>query len=117
MTTREGERRKLVFINLANGASPESIMSALKMSRAEVERDFQFVAKKIRAYRFARGMPFTPCTSVAEARANKAILLHTVERLNLDVSADHEVKTLPFDVNPGGNLSEAEQKMLEMRLR
>lgn len=114
---KDGERRRLVFTNLANGLSVEAVMVALHMSEAEVLADFEFVSKKIRSYRFERIMPLIPLGTIAAARANRVEALYTMSRLNLGVEPVYsKIETLPF-MDGSGSISEAEQKMLEMRMR
>ncbi len=76
-----GERRKLIFANVANGVEYEDIMAAFQMSRLEVDQDVQFVAKKIREYRFRRGLPPLFCDTVPDIRYNRLALLDTLKKL------------------------------------
>jgi len=115
---RDGERRKLVFTNLANGLPVERIMAAMRMSEAEVLADFNFVCRKLRSYKFERQMPPTPCSTVAEVRANRVDLLFTLTRLNADTDPTFsKIETLPFSPGGSGGISEAERVMFEMQVR
>ncbi len=76
-----GDRRKLIFVNVANGVEYEDIMVAFQMSRLEVNQDVQFVAKKIREYRFRRGLPPLFCDTVPDIRYNRLALLDTLGKL------------------------------------
>lgn len=50
---QKGERRRLVFTNIANGVPLPDVMAAFKMSELEVTNDLQFVLRKIKEYRYA----------------------------------------------------------------
>ena len=76
-----GEKRKLIFSNVANGVPDENIMAAFKISREELLRETDFVTRKIREYRFRRGLPPLPCDTLAEIRYNHLALLETVSKL------------------------------------
>lgn len=76
-----GDRRKLIFANVANGVEYKDIMVAFQMSRLEVEQDVRFVAKKIREYRFRRGLPPLFCDTVPDIRYNRLALLDTLKKL------------------------------------
>jgi hypothetical protein len=109
--------RKLIFTNLANSVPMRQVMAAFGRSEKEVMAEFEFVAKKIRSYRFERGMPFAACMTIRDAQKNAALLLHTLERLNLSTEPKFaKVETLPFDMATG-RVSQAEAKLLEMRMK
>lgn len=113
-----GERRKLVFANLANGVPLPHVMEAFHLSELEVMADFRFIAGKIRSYRFERIMPPIPCDTIAEARADHVELLHTLARINADKDPTFgTIHTLPLEVRPDGRPSMAEAKLMEMRLK
>lgn len=115
---RDGERRKLVFENLALGHPVPVVMEALHLSEAEVMADFRFVAAKLRSYRFERSMPPLDVSTIALARNRRVEALFTLTRMNMDKAPTFsKIETLPYTANTGGAMSEAEQKMLEMRMR
>lgn len=76
-----GERRKSIFVNVANGVPKEGIMAAFKLSREEVDREVAFVAKKVREYRFQRREPPVECESELDIRFNRIVLLQTLHKL------------------------------------
>lgn len=113
-----GERRKLVFHNLALGHPVPTVMAALKLSEKEVLADFDFVARKIRSYRFERDMPPLDVSTIDKARNNRVAALFTLTRMNADKDPKYSrIESLPFTPDTGGRMSEAEQAMLEMRMR
>lgn len=113
-----GERRRLVFHNIAVGHSVPAVMAALQMSEKEVEDDLAFVVRKLRSYRFERGMPLIPLGGIAEIRANRVDALYTLSRLNAGKDpAFSRIETLPFLADNGGKMSDAELKLLELRMR
>ena len=112
-----GERRKLVFANLLNGIPVEQVMVAFKLSAKEVMDDFHFIGRKVRSYRFERGMPFVLCDTIENAKANRADILFTLTRINPDKEPlFSRIEMLPFEVGVG-RPSAAEQKLLEIRMR
>lgn len=107
-----GERRRLVFSNLLNGVSIEQLMATFKLSAKEVMDDFDFVARKIRSYRFERGQPFLLCDTIANASGAREALLFTLTRINTDTDPKFShIQTLPFEPTMG---SAAVQKMQEI---
>lgn len=83
-----GERRRLIFSNVANGVHDENIMAAFKVSREEVLREAAFVARKIREYRFRRGLPPIDCDTPTEIRFNRLALLETLSKIgNMSLSS------------------------------
>lgn len=113
----DGERRRLVFTNLVNGLPVARVMEAFKLSEKEVLVDFAFVSLKLRSYRFERAMPILKCSTIAEARDYRLDCLWTLQRCNLDKLPGHgPIETLPFDPTQG-QMSLAEQRLLEARLR
>jgi hypothetical protein len=54
MTENEslGCDRRLIFENVANGVPIETIMATFLRSRLEVQKEVEFVARKITEYRF-----------------------------------------------------------------
>ena len=112
----DGERRKLVFTNLLNGVPMAAIKEAFHLSEAEVMADFHFAIAKVRSYRFERALPVIDCDTLSKAQANREMLLHNITRLNLGVQPVYSrVGTLPLEQS--GGMSQAEQMMLEMRMR
>lgn len=77
------ERRKLIFQNLVNGVPQEALRETFQATDKEIGGIFEYVTRKVRSYRFERGMPFVKCDTVDAARRNQALVLHTLERLNL----------------------------------
>lgn len=115
---RDGERRKLVFQNLCLGHPVPTVMAALHLSEKEVMADFNFVAAKIRSYRFERQMPVLDVSTIPLARNRRVDALLTLSRMNMDKDPTFsKIETLPYTANTGGGMSLAEQKMLEMRMR
>jgi hypothetical protein len=76
-----GEERRLIFENVANGVPIEQIMVAFLRSEADVMREVEFVARKIREYRFKRHLPPLACGTIKEIRWNRPALLDTVTKL------------------------------------
>lgn len=117
MVSDDGDRRRLVFANLANGVPVAQVMQAQKMSEKEVMDAFSFMSKKIVSYRFERGMPLYPCLTIADAQANRVEFLWTLQRINPDKGPLFgRIETLPFNPEPG-RPGPAEQKLLELRMR
>lgn len=113
-----GERRRLVFTNLANGLPVERVMEAFRLSEAEVMADFEFVCTKVRSYRFERAMPVVPCDSLHAVRMNQPELLHTITKLNLDKDPTFSrIGTLPLERVASGGMQPWQQQMLHMQLR
>lgn len=86
--TNIGEERRLIFENYANGVDIENIMTAFKRSRMEVEKEIQFVGKKITEYRTRRCMegskfaaPPVQCVTLLDIRTNRYALLDTLAKL------------------------------------
>jgi hypothetical protein len=79
--TRTGERRKMIFANVANGVEIPQIMKAFRLSETEVWADLQFVSRKIREYRFRRLLPPLASDNVRDIRWNRQALLETLECL------------------------------------
>lgn len=114
----DGERRRLVFTNLANGVPVHRIMEAFQLSERDVMADFEFVAQKWRSYRFERIMSPIPCDTIAQLQANKVEAIYALSRLNLNTLPKFsKISQLPFTVEPDGRMSEAERVMLELRTR
>lgn len=87
---RRGEERKRIFGNVCNGVPKNVIAVAFEMSIEEVERDIEFVAKKIREYRHRRCLQPNPdqgmlppiaCETEADILANRDALLWTLNFL------------------------------------
>jgi hypothetical protein len=89
-----GEQRRLIFENVANGVQIETIMATFRRSRLEVQREVEFVAKKITEYRFRRltdgptkksapatARPLVPCATYADIRFHRVNLLETLSKL------------------------------------
>lgn len=76
-----GEERRLIFENVANGVPTEQIMVAFRRSEVDVMREVEFVARKIREYRFKRRLPPLACGTIKEIRWNRPALLDTVAKL------------------------------------
>lgn len=113
-----GERRRLVFTNLALGRHVPQVMAALKLSEDEVMADYEFVCQKLRSYRFERVAPVPSCASLDIVRANRVELLHLLTKINLDRDPTFtRVNSLPLVHPEGGGISEAERVMFEMRMR
>lgn len=75
----------LIFRNLLNGVPAERVAEAFRLSPAEVQRDFDFVLRKIRSYAFEQRMPPVTVEHLAQARRpeHKLVLLTILDRLNL----------------------------------
>ena len=113
----EAGRRRLVFTNLVNGVQKAAVMAAFRLSEKEVDEDFAFVCRKLKSYRFERGMQMIKLDTIAEARAMRVGCLETLIRCNLDNLPHHgAIETLPFDAE-AGRPSLAEQRLLEVRIR
>lgn len=110
------EERKMIFANLANGVGVPEVMAAFQKSEKEVLAIFDWVAKKVAAYRFERGLPFTLCKSIDDARRQQATVLHTLERLNLKVDPKFNIIQLPIDPTVPG-MSEAEMRIIQHQSR
>lgn len=113
----DGERRRLVYVNLLNGLSVEQVMVALHLSEKQVLDDFAFCSTKVRSYRFERAMPLVECATLAQARANRAEILYTLTRLNLGKDAAFsKIATLPLTAD-GGRMGEGEIALIEMQMK
>lgn len=92
------ERRRLTFINLANGVTLETLMASTQQSELEVKEDFEFVARKIISYRFERAMPYVPCRTIGEARASRHEFLRVLDKLNLGTKPKfRSVEAMPME--------------------
>lgn len=113
-----GERRGLVFTNLANGLPVARVMDALHLSEQEVLADFTFVAQKIRSYRFERLMRVLPVQTIEDVRANRVEAILTLGKMKLDKDPKYSrIETLPYLIDDGGRMSDAERAMVELRAR
>lgn len=86
--------RRLIFENVANGVATEQIMAAFRRSRIEVQKEIEFVARKIREYRFKRlsagsahARHLVPCDTYAEIRAHRRTLLETLSKIGPETLA------------------------------
>lgn len=82
-----GEARRLIFENVANGVPVEQVCAAFRRSPTEVERELQFVARKIREARFRTRMPPIACDDVKDVRFHRRPLLETLRQLGDDYLA------------------------------
>ncbi|MGD0144680.1 MAG: hypothetical protein ABSC92_16130 [Rhizomicrobium sp.] len=96
-----GEERRLIFENVANGVPIETIMAAFRRSRLEIQKEVEFVARKITEYRFRRltdgptkkgapatARPLVACGTYADIRFHRVNLLETLSKLgNLYLSS------------------------------
>lgn len=115
--SRRSDVRRLVFANLAKGVPVKHVMEAFKLSEKEVLDIFDFVSKKIRSYRFERAEPFAACDTINAAMKNAAIVLLTLEKLNLATDPKFsKVETAIFDPFAQG-MSDGEMKLAEMKMR
>lgn len=109
------EERKLIFANLVNGVPRQHVMETFQKSEHEVDAIYGFVATKVISYRFERGMPFVNCRSLDDAIRNKALVLHSLERVNLQTDPKYNnVQTAPIDPQ---NQSAIERQILEKHAR
>lgn len=76
-----GEHRRLIFENVVNGVPVEDIRAAFHCSELEVQQAVEFVAKKIKEYRFRRHQPPLPCDTDFERKWNRRALLENVRKL------------------------------------
>lgn len=99
MPSERATERKLIFINLLNGVSPEQVARDFhKNTIAEIMEDFRFVALKLKSYGFQRAMPYIHCDTIDEARQSKLTLLVLLEKVNLDVvSVFSSIKPKPIE--------------------
>lgn len=112
----KADERKLIFQNLVMGAPMPEIMKAFRKSEKEVMDVFHFVARKINSYRFERMQTFVRCETIRHAQQNPALLLYTLERLNLDRDPSfRSIETLPFGSPGPSPMSEGELRLLEVQ--
>ena len=76
--------KKLVYTNLANGASVEQVAAAFEMSPESVEATFKAVGLHLAGHMVDEGMPFVPCQSIAGARQNRKVLLPILDKIAID---------------------------------
>ena len=76
-----GERRRMIFSNVANGVPRETIMRTFALSALEVDREVAYVARKIGEYRFERRLPPVACGDDREIRFNRKVLAECLEKL------------------------------------
>jgi len=82
-----GQRRRLIFQNLANGVPTEQIRTALHVSDTEIDQARAFVVKKINERLFLSRQPTIPCQSMADIRWHRATLLAVLSKMgDLDLS-------------------------------
>lgn len=111
-----GERRRLVFTNLANGLPVQRVMEAFQLSERDVMADFEFVCTKIRSYRFERVMPLVPCDSISAVRQNQAEVLHTLTKLNLETAPTFaKVGSLPLEAGFSNAMQPWQQQLMHMQ--
>lgn len=78
---RRGQERRLIFSNVANGVPVEKVMAAFRRSEAEVDRELEFVGRKIREARFRTRMPPIEAQGIRAIRFNRRALLDTLRQL------------------------------------
>lgn len=79
---KRGEERRLIFQNVANGVPMERIKAAFRRSEEEINRDVEFVGRKIREARFRTRMPPLDCMGPKAIRWNRRALLDTLRQLS-----------------------------------
>jgi hypothetical protein len=107
-----GEERRLIFENVANGVPIEQIMVAFRRSEADVMREVEFVARKLREYRFKRRLPPLACGTIKEIRWNRPALLDTVTKLGPRyLSSSLELPTIYIEqLDHPGTIREVEHR-------
>jgi hypothetical protein len=83
------EQRKLIVQNILNGAEFEDIGRAFDITEKELLDLFFLFVAKLRSYWMQRRIPYLPCESPSEARRNRIVLLHYLDRINLGVEPAH----------------------------
>jgi hypothetical protein len=78
---RLGERRRMIFENVANGVNIDALKTTFRASPEEIQRETAFVARKITEYRFQRRLPPIQCSTLGEIRANRVILLASLSKI------------------------------------
>lgn len=78
---KRGQERRLIFSNVANGVPMEKIKAAFRRSEDEINRDVEFVGRKIREARFRTRMPPIECQGPKAIRWNRRALLETLGQL------------------------------------
>ena len=115
-----GEKRRNIFINVANGVGLPHIMTNFRCSEAEVELAVAFVAKKIKEYRFRRmtegsphGAPVIACDTWFDIRFNRLALLDTLRKLgDLYLSSDLLLPKITVQkIDSAEMLNEAQHRM------
>lgn len=83
-----GEKRRLIFSNVANGVPIEDIKAAFLVSDLEIEQVVAFVGKKIKEYRFRRcgdaakgAAPPILCETIQDARLYRLAAMETLSKL------------------------------------
>ncbi len=76
-----GAERSLIFSNVANGVPMELLMATFERSETEIMAEIDFVARKIREYRFRRKIPPVSADTIPEIRFNRRTLLENLEKL------------------------------------
>lgn len=110
---RRGQERRLIFENVANGVPIEKIMAAFSRSREEVNRDVEFVGRKIREARFRTQMPPLDCQGPKAIRWNRRPLLDTLRQLTDEyLSADLLIPRIGIqEIDGPGILREAAHRV------
>jgi hypothetical protein len=84
-----GQLRRLVFQNIANGVPTPRVMTDLRLSQYEVERELRFVGRKIVQHLVLRRQPPIACDTVVDVRWNRRALLAVLARMgDLDLSTE-----------------------------
>lgn len=78
---KRGQERRLIFSNVANGVPMEKIKAAFRRSEEEINRDVEFVGRKIREARFRTQKPPIECMGPKAIRFNRKVLLETLQQL------------------------------------
>lgn len=79
---RVADERRLIVENLVNGVEPNEVARAFRRSRDDVMRDFDFAARKIKSYCFERRLPAFLVSTLGQARQQKQVFLHFLDRIS-----------------------------------
>jgi hypothetical protein len=76
-------QRKLIVENLVNGVEMPDVCRAFKCSPEEATKAFEFAVRKIKSYCFERRHPAFICAGIGDARQQRQVFLHFLDRVNM----------------------------------
>lgn len=118
---RRGQRRRLIFTNVANGVPLTAIRRALKATDEEITREAMFVARKINEYRFRRlsdgsdhARAVLNIQTLADIRAKRLNLFETLNKIgNVTLGTELLVPSLTIQNIDEYTIKDAQERLEE----